>query len=140
MELDISELLSNYSFNNLKTLKNYIDKYIEYKIYNDIINNNDLELCIIPNIKYGNIYIDDKNLQIKICKLFPKILKSEFDERRYVYIDGIIENIKNQELINLILLNNYINDDFIICLIPTYLNNYDDIYKYHHLYKKINTI
>jgi hypothetical protein len=137
MEKIVFDVLDRYSYNDMKELRLSIDKYIEYKINKDIQENNELELCIVPLINYGNIYLNESNLIIKLYNKFPKLIISECDDRRYIYIQCNIANMKNQELAEMLLANDYHDNDILICQIPKYLNTYEDIIKYRHLYKKV---
>jgi hypothetical protein len=134
----ILEVLERYSYDDLTSLEESIRKYLEYKIKNDIQDNNELELCIVPLINYGHIYLEDPELIVKLYNKFPKLIKNEYDDRRYIYIEGNISNMKNQELAELLLANNYKDNDILICQIPKYLKKYNDIIKYRHLYRKID--
>jgi hypothetical protein len=136
MENIIFEVLERYDFVDLKGLRDSIDKYIEYKIVKDIKNNNELEWCIVPLINYSTIYLTEPQLITALYNKFPKLIKSDYDERRHIYIEGNIVNMKNQELAELLLANDYKDNDILICQIPKYLNTYDDVIKYRHLYKK----
>jgi hypothetical protein len=137
MENIVFDVLEQYSYNDMKELRSSIDKYIEYKIQKDIVENNEVELCIVPLINGGNIYLNDRNLITALYNKFPKLIRNEFDDRRYIYIEGSVSNMKNQELAEMLLANDYNDDDIIICQIPKYLNTYEDIVKYRHLYRKV---
>lgn len=135
-ENNVFEVLDRYSFDELKSLRVSIDKYMEYKINKDIENNNELELCIVPMIDYGNIYLTEPELIVRLYNKFPKLIKNEYDDRRYIYIECTLLNMKNQELAEMLLANDYKDSDIMICQIPKYLNKYEDIIKYRNIFKK----
>lgn len=138
MEDIVFEVLERYNFEDLKTLKVSIDKYMEYKVKKDIENDNELELCIVPLINYGNIYVSELLLIEKLYNKFPSLMNSEYDERKkYIYIQGNITNIKNQKLIEILIENKYKDDDILICRVPKYLNKYEDIIKYRHIFTEM---
>jgi hypothetical protein len=131
--------LYGYEYKYLVNMQKEIEQRIESKIMKDIKENNGLINYLIQKdlrYKYRYIYIDSNKIIELIQNKFPTLIVREMDERKVYYaIYGTDKNLRNQELIKLLIENNFINDDYKIIRIPEYLETYDEVIKYYHLFK-----
>jgi hypothetical protein len=131
--------LYGYEYKYLVNMQKEIEKKIIYKIIQDIKENNGLIKYLIQKdlkYKYRYIYIDSDKIINLIQNKFPTLIIRENDDRKLYYaIHGTDKNLRNQELIKLLIENNFINDDYKIINIPEYLETYDEVIKYYHLFK-----
>ncbi len=119
----------DHTFDDLVSLKKYISRYIKDKIRYDINNDNDLMYCLVPLDKnYIHIYLNNNDLIDEINIKIPNLIKTDYEERIFRYIDGTFKNLTNPDLINII--SKYKIDDYKIYRIPRYINSYSHLMKY----------
>jgi hypothetical protein len=127
-----------YEYHQLRKMQAQIKQSLIEKVKGDINERNGLIRYLLQNqnqYRYRYIYIDDYKLVKLIEDRFPKLITQDNDERRYYYVISANDrNLRNQELIKILIENGYKFDDYRVVSIPEYLETYDEVMEYYKLF------